>query len=107
LIVVAALSDCPVEKSIIAKPIITMKTSLVVCIMSFSQVEVVEAFSFKMIKNNRISTYCKENLFRRPCRPGEDTGNSEQFFICSDGKHPNFSGNRRRKTEPTRRGSRG
>jgi hypothetical protein len=39
---VAALSDCAVEKSIIAKLIITMKTSLVVCIMSFSQVEVVE-----------------------------------------------------------------
>lgn len=45
---VAALIDCPVEKSMIAKLIITMKTSLVVCIMSFSQVEVVEAFAFKI-----------------------------------------------------------
>jgi len=45
---VAAMIECPVEKSMIAKLIITMKTSLVACIMSFSQVEVVEAVAFKI-----------------------------------------------------------
>ncbi|WP_169701547.1 hypothetical protein [Desulfobulbus propionicus] len=40
----AMLNDCPAVNSIIAKPIITMKTSLVVFINVFSQVEVMEAF---------------------------------------------------------------
>jgi hypothetical protein len=73
---VAALSDCPVIKTIIAKPIVIKKTSLVVCIRFFSQVEVVEAFSFKSGENNTNSQYCNTNLFQHLCRKGNCTENS-------------------------------
>lgn len=74
---VAALSDCPVVKTIIAKPIVIKKTSLVVCIMLFSQVEVVEALSFKFFENNINSKHCNANLSQCLCRKGNYTENAE------------------------------
>jgi len=67
--------------------------------MSFSQVEVVEAFLFKMGENNIISIYCNENLFQRPSLLGKTTENSGLFFIDAGSKQPHFSGEKWTKRE--------
>ncbi len=73
---VAALSDWSVVKNSIARLIAITKTNLVVCIISFSQAEVLKVFSFKICKNTTNSTHCNLNLFLCPCRQANYIENS-------------------------------
>jgi hypothetical protein len=49
----AAFDDCTMENSIIAKPIIIIRTSLVVCIVSFYQVKFVLMLFFTGSRINK------------------------------------------------------